>query len=103
MHACIWYIGFKRRNNVSMRRPSKLTDVRARQSKKEVIDDFFAKLKQVYDKHHLSDQAIYNMDETGTYIYIYITHITSYHYSMHAYAHILLGYAFIHCMYTYIY
>jgi hypothetical protein len=49
-----------------MRRPSQLQDIRARQSKKEIIDDFFTKLKQVYDQHTFTASTIYNMDETGT-------------------------------------
>jgi hypothetical protein len=50
---------------VKVRRPSELTDVRARQSKKEIIDDFFNKLKSSYDQYHFLPQSIYNLDETG--------------------------------------
>ena len=69
------HVGFKKRHNVKLIRPDPLTDVRSRQSKKEIIEDFFDKLKHVYDQHSLSPQCIYNLDETGKYIHALHMHV----------------------------
>lgn len=57
--------GFKRRNSIVLRKSRKLTTDRAKQSKPEIIMEFYDKLKKAYDEYKFSPDQIYNMDEKG--------------------------------------
>ena len=70
--------GFKKRNKITLRKPSKLTTVRARQSKPEIIQEFYDKLLDAFTQHHYTAAQIFNLDETGVYMRVHVCVIISF-------------------------
>ncbi|XP_050557910.1 uncharacterized protein LOC118277956 [Spodoptera frugiperda] len=61
-----WIQGFlKRHPELSIRKPESTSAARAAGFNKEVVDQFFTFLGNIYDEHHLTPDRIYNCDETG--------------------------------------
>ncbi|CAK1582112.1 unnamed protein product [Parnassius mnemosyne] len=61
-----WALGFlKRHPELSIRQPESTSSARAAGFNKQVVDQFFNFLGNVYDEHHLTPDRIYNCDETG--------------------------------------
>lgn len=61
-----WALGFlKRHPELSIRQPESTSAARAAGFNKQVVDQFFNFLGNVYDEHHLTPDRIYNCDETG--------------------------------------
>lgn len=64
-----WFSSFmdRHRNSISLRKPEGLSKARAMGLNKEVVDNFYDVLKDVYIKLDLEDQphSIYNVDESG--------------------------------------
>jgi hypothetical protein len=59
-----WLDGFKRRNNICYRRPTKVSQKLKETSQKD-IEEFQAKLESLVEKHKYPVDAIANFDETG--------------------------------------
>lgn len=63
-----WFLNFKKRNNLSMRKPQNISAARLAMSTEEVKTEFFTTLKKVYDElipKGLDGTTIYNSDEFG--------------------------------------
>jgi len=61
-----WYKGFVHRNSgLSLRKPEATSLSRATSFNKKNVDEFFQKLKNIYEKYNFAPQSVYNIDETG--------------------------------------
>ncbi|XP_011859301.1 PREDICTED: uncharacterized protein LOC105556801 [Vollenhovia emeryi] len=63
-----WFIGFKKRNNLSLRQPQNISAARLSMTTESVKEEFFSKLKSVLDDlipKGLDATTIFNLDETG--------------------------------------
>ena len=63
-----WYSGFRHHDaEMSLWKAQNMSSDRAKTSDKEIFDDFFEKVQQVYDKHNLLDRpdCIFYTDESG--------------------------------------
>ncbi|GBP12702.1 hypothetical protein EVAR_10342_1 [Eumeta japonica] len=61
-----WVQGFLNRHpELSIREPESTSAARAAGFNKEVVDQFYTFLGNIYDEHHLTPDRIYNCDETG--------------------------------------
>ena len=60
-----WWLGFKKRQNLTIRYPEAISFGRATDFNRPMVDKFIANLAQVMDKHKFSPSDIYNVDETG--------------------------------------
>ena len=60
-----WWLGFKKRQNLTIRSPEATSFGRATAFNRPVVDKFFDNLANVMDKYKFSPSDIYNTDETG--------------------------------------
>ena len=60
-----WWLGFKQRYELSVRKPEATSLGRATAFNKPVVSKFFDNLAEVMDKFKFSPSDIYNLDETG--------------------------------------
>ena len=60
-----WLLGFRRRHDLSLRSPEATGLKRSMAFNKPVVQNFFEKLRQVYDRFEASPDKIWNLDETG--------------------------------------
>ncbi|KAF2900054.1 hypothetical protein ILUMI_06138 [Ignelater luminosus] len=63
-----WLYGFlNRHHNISLRDPEKTSIARAKKFNHTAVSKFYDLLNSIYEKHNLSSNDIYNVDETGLY------------------------------------
>ena len=60
-----WWLGFKRRQNLSIRSPEATSLGRATAFNRQTVKEFYDNLALVMDTHHFTPDVIYNLDETG--------------------------------------
>lgn len=60
-----WWLGFKRRQNLSIRSPEATSLGRATAFNRNTVMEFYDNLASVMDDHHFKPEDIYNLDETG--------------------------------------
>ncbi|XP_072380273.1 uncharacterized protein [Diabrotica undecimpunctata] len=61
-----WVYGFlSRHRNISLRKPEATSYARATGFNKNAVQSFFNDLESIYNKHHLTPDRIWNIDETG--------------------------------------
>ncbi|XP_054723962.1 uncharacterized protein LOC129234057 [Uloborus diversus] len=62
-----WWREFRRRYNLGLRTPENLSQYRANNSNRVLLNDFYDKLSEVYEKfpEGIKPQQIWNCDETG--------------------------------------
>lgn len=61
-----WLYGFiKRNNSLSLRKPEKTNISRIKGFSKNVVEDFFTKLRELMKQYSFRDADIFNLDETG--------------------------------------
>lgn len=66
-----WFKGFLKSNKdrLAMRQPTGTSFARARGFNKESMDEFYDTLEKIYEEKKFSADRIYNVDETGLYVY----------------------------------
>ena len=61
-----WWVGVKRRHpEITLRKPKKLSTVRARMLNPSVVDNYFKDLEKVISELGINGNEIWNCDETG--------------------------------------
>ena len=61
-----WWVGVKRRHpEITLRKPEKLSTVRARMLNPSVVDNYFKDLEKVISELGINGNEIWNCDETG--------------------------------------
>ena len=62
-----WWRDFRRRYNLCLRTPENLSQYRANNSNRELLDDFYEKLSKIYETfpNGIKPSQIWNCDETG--------------------------------------
>lgn len=60
-----WVREFRKRHDLSLRKPEQVSVARAMGFNKVQVDRFFTNLKAVFDEHSYLPSRIFNMDETG--------------------------------------
>ena len=60
-----WAVGFRKRNKISLRKPSPTSISRILGFNKDELDLFFKNLNSVMDKYKFPAARVFNMDETG--------------------------------------
>ena len=60
-----WWLGFKKRQNLSICAPEATSIGQAFGFNEPVVKEYFNNLANVLDKHHFTADRIFNMDETG--------------------------------------
>ena len=61
-----WWVGFKQRHpEIVLRTPHALEKERQKQTKQQIIDEYFDKLEKLYQQHKYEPHQIYAGDEVG--------------------------------------
>ena len=65
-----WWLGFKKRQNLSIRAPEATSIGRASGFNEAVVKEYFNNLANVLDKHHFTADRIFNIDKADDALFV---------------------------------